>query len=303
MKTFLRFLHLAVFVLLFVNSASAHYDPRLGRWLSRDPMGEEGGFNLYSYCGNDPVNRHDPLGLKSLWLGGDGEGYTTEQMLGLEDARERQWQRDHYKNPDSWKIVHIPFALAAVPLAVAAIPEIATEGGIAELGGDLATKGYIIAQNSAWIRGIALLGSAAVGYGFVTDSDFRGAMISTEGAASAEYLASSGMELFSAGRAVLRHPYLNPGNYDWNPFFSPLRGRMFTGMPVPGMPRFRVPSPEVYKMSLPTVRTPTTAADNLYEIANTGPLNYQIKAGGVELWADGIMGKTIQEAKFVGNAS
>jgi len=26
-------------------------------------MGEAGGFNLYAYCGNDPVNRHDPLGL------------------------------------------------------------------------------------------------------------------------------------------------------------------------------------------------------------------------------------------------
>ena len=41
-----------------------YYDPRLGRWLSRDPMGEAGGFNLYAYCGNDPVNRHDPLGLE-----------------------------------------------------------------------------------------------------------------------------------------------------------------------------------------------------------------------------------------------
>ena len=40
-----------------------HYDPRMGRWLSRDPLGEAGGFNLYAYCGNDPVNRHDPLGL------------------------------------------------------------------------------------------------------------------------------------------------------------------------------------------------------------------------------------------------
>ncbi len=40
-----------------------YYDPRLGRWLSRDPIGEAGGFNLYAYCGNDPVNRHDALGL------------------------------------------------------------------------------------------------------------------------------------------------------------------------------------------------------------------------------------------------
>ncbi len=40
-----------------------YYSPRLGRWLSRDPLGEAGGINLYAYCGNDPVNRHDPLGL------------------------------------------------------------------------------------------------------------------------------------------------------------------------------------------------------------------------------------------------
>ena len=43
-----------------------HYDPRFGRWLSRDPLGEAGGFNLYAYCGNDPVNRHDPLGLAAV---------------------------------------------------------------------------------------------------------------------------------------------------------------------------------------------------------------------------------------------
>jgi RHS repeat-associated protein len=45
-----------------------YYDPRLGRWLSRDPIREAGGFNLYAYCGNDPVNRHDPLGLADFTL-------------------------------------------------------------------------------------------------------------------------------------------------------------------------------------------------------------------------------------------
>lgn len=63
MKPSFRWLLLAVVSLLLVSSASAHYDSRMGRWLSRDPLGEEGGFNLYAYCGNDPVNRHDPLGL------------------------------------------------------------------------------------------------------------------------------------------------------------------------------------------------------------------------------------------------
>lgn len=40
------------------------YDPELGRWLSRDPIGEEGGLNLYGYVGNDPCNIIDELGLQ-----------------------------------------------------------------------------------------------------------------------------------------------------------------------------------------------------------------------------------------------
>ena len=39
------------------------YDPDLGRWLSRDPIGEDGGLNLYGYVENDPTNRVDPFGL------------------------------------------------------------------------------------------------------------------------------------------------------------------------------------------------------------------------------------------------
>jgi len=39
------------------------YDPTLGRWQSRDPIGEEGGMNLYGFVGNNPIWVVDPLGL------------------------------------------------------------------------------------------------------------------------------------------------------------------------------------------------------------------------------------------------
>jgi len=39
------------------------YDPVTARWLSRDPIEEAGGVNLYAYVDGNPVNYSDPLGL------------------------------------------------------------------------------------------------------------------------------------------------------------------------------------------------------------------------------------------------
>jgi RHS repeat-associated protein len=40
------------------------YDPIIGRWLSRDPLGESGGLNLYEYVSNNPVALTDRQGTE-----------------------------------------------------------------------------------------------------------------------------------------------------------------------------------------------------------------------------------------------
>ena len=46
------------------------YEPETGRWLSPDPIGISGGLNLYAFCGNDPVNQIDPMGLWGIEVDG-----------------------------------------------------------------------------------------------------------------------------------------------------------------------------------------------------------------------------------------
>ena len=46
-----------------IHAGYRDYNPSVGRWMTEDPIGLAGGENLYGYCGNDPVNAVDPLGL------------------------------------------------------------------------------------------------------------------------------------------------------------------------------------------------------------------------------------------------
>ena len=57
-----------------VHFGARDYDPVIGRWTTRDPLGFAGGdTNLYGYVLQDPVNGVDPLGLAwQLVVGGGG---------------------------------------------------------------------------------------------------------------------------------------------------------------------------------------------------------------------------------------
>jgi RHS repeat-associated protein len=58
------------------------YAPSTGRWLSRDPIEEQGGLNLYGFVRNNPLSLLDYLGMDLMWLDMGGR-FNTEDILRL----------------------------------------------------------------------------------------------------------------------------------------------------------------------------------------------------------------------------
>ncbi|MEY2489400.1 MAG: hypothetical protein QOC70_1342, partial [Verrucomicrobiota bacterium] len=67
------------------------YNPAVGRWLSKDPVGEEGGVNLYGYVENNPINAVDLLGLRSE------KNYASLPEAGEAGARADLWAASRNK--------------------------------------------------------------------------------------------------------------------------------------------------------------------------------------------------------------
>ena len=47
------------------------YDPQARRFISEDPIGLNGGINLYAYTGNNPINYTDPSGQDAIYINYD----------------------------------------------------------------------------------------------------------------------------------------------------------------------------------------------------------------------------------------
>ena len=81
------------------------YDPDVGRWTAKDPIGFAGGdTDLYGYCLNDPVNLIDPMGLE--WI--DPVDYWGDFFGGLGDFYEnyRNMRQANWKAPRTDKYFH-----------------------------------------------------------------------------------------------------------------------------------------------------------------------------------------------------
>ncbi len=66
-----------------------YYDPNAGRFITRDPIGYDGGINLYAYTANNPVNDADPDGTfvaPPLVVIGPGAIITAGVLAGLDLA-------------------------------------------------------------------------------------------------------------------------------------------------------------------------------------------------------------------------
>jgi RHS repeat-associated protein len=125
-------------------SAARYYDPRLGRYLSMDPLFlEGGGDNFYAYCDGDPINRIDPHGELFFVPILIGMAIGAAIGAGIEYYRQRQAG----KGTDGYKI-----AKAAL-----------IGGAIGAIGGGVgaAVEGVIGATTLTGMGGVGFLSGAA----------------------------------------------------------------------------------------------------------------------------------------------
>ena len=98
-----------------------YYDPITGRWMSRDPIGEVGGKNIYAFVVNSPLSLVDPLGQDFIAVGSSpaihkevkgrhfflpGAGhlmltYWRESLLCIREGARKEGNASH--NPTAWK--------------------------------------------------------------------------------------------------------------------------------------------------------------------------------------------------------
>ena len=83
-----------------------YYDSDLGRFISQDPIFEEGGVNLYNFVENDPINHWDILG--NSCIGALVSAYTTESVTNELINKSYIWAESLISSNDFNYVVYEP---------------------------------------------------------------------------------------------------------------------------------------------------------------------------------------------------
>ncbi|MEA1875828.1 MAG: RHS repeat-associated core domain-containing protein [Bacteroidota bacterium] len=83
-----------------------YYDPNTGRYLRLDPIGLEGGINLFTYTTNNPINAIDPLGLldipEGFWEYNKNRFLPSEYYQAPNEAQKYQVDQFKKRFPFGW---------------------------------------------------------------------------------------------------------------------------------------------------------------------------------------------------------
>jgi RHS repeat-associated protein len=117
------------------------YDSDLGRWLSRDPVEEKGGFNLYVYVVNNPIVLIDPDGLKPL-TADDCNTFRRDMLVQVAKESAEQSKIHWYKEGSS--VIAGGAVGALFPPAGVVVWGVGTGDAIYDVGDDMSQKTELI---------------------------------------------------------------------------------------------------------------------------------------------------------------